>query len=180
MRDSANISIEVVKTAGADIGDIHERGLSVYGLSTTRNGEDLLSKGSINFDEVGTSSESLSDSVATGLDNDISLGGQEGNNVDSVVHGLVTIGQTLKVVTGIVVGRSSGSSVGSITVEGLEVSAVPVDELIILDVVVDLGSLGLVSSNEGLSEFQPTIVRHVIDPFGRTYHKLGMGTTDRS
>lgn len=96
--------------------------------------------------------------LTTGLDSNRSWLGQEGYDVDHVVHGLPTIGSAHEVVSAAIVCGSSGGGVGRVTVESAKSPAVPVDDLVLPDVVVDGRGTGLVSGNERLGKIQPSIV----------------------
>lgn len=164
----ADVGVEVVDTAGADVGDVHERGGRQDVLAATRHGKGLLAEASGDGEDVGSSRGTEALRVATRGNGKSASGLEESDGVDDVVHVLPAVGNTLKVVAAGVVGRVVRGGVGSITVESLQVTAVPVDNLLVLDVRGNIGVSVLVGGNEGLGQIEPTIVSHVIGPLGVT------------
>lgn len=165
-RESSDVGVEVVDTAGADVGDVHQRGAGQDVLAVAVDNKALLAETGRDSEDVGTSRGVEGLGVATR--GDAQGGGrlEESDNVDIVVHGLVAVGNTLKVVAAVVVGGSASGGVGSIAVEGLQVTAVPVDNLLSLDVVGNVGVSILVGGNEGSRQVEETVVRHVVGPLG--------------
>lgn len=152
-RESADKGVEVVKTASADSSDVHQRGSRQHSGAVTGQSESLLTKGSVHGEDVGACTGVESLRVATRLDSDGTSRLEKGNNVDGITQSLVTI--------------RTAQGIGRIAVEAVQVSAVPVDDLILGDVVGNVGVTVLVSSDERLGEIKPAVVRHVIGPPGR-------------
>ena len=164
--DGADVGVEVVQTAGADVGDVHEGGGVEDGAAAALEGEVLLANTSGDGEDVSASGGLLVLGLAAGGDGDGTGALEEGDDVDDVVHGLPAVGTALEVVAGLVVGGTARGGIGRVAVEGAQSTAVPVDDLVLLDVVVDGRSTILVRGNEGLGELQPSIVGHVVGPLG--------------
>lgn len=149
-RESADVSIEVVETASAGVGDIHQRGSRQHIGAVTGQSENLLTSGSAHGEDVGAGTGVESLRVAARLDGDGTGSLEQGNNVDGIGQSLVTIG--------------AAQRIGRVAVEAVQVSAVPVDDLILGDVVGNVGITVLVSGDVRLGEIQPAVVRHIVRP----------------
>lgn len=166
--DGADVGVEVVQTAGADVGDVHEGGGVEDGAAAALEGEVLLADAGGDGEDVSTGRGLLVLGLAARGDGDGAGALEEGNDVDDVVHGLPAVGAALKVVARLVVGGTARGGIGGVAVERAQSTAVPVDDLVLLDVVVDGSGTILVSGNEGLRELQPSVVGHVVGPLGVT------------
>lgn len=156
--DSADVSVEVVETARADVGNVHEGGLLHDSRATAGKSKLLLADAGRHGEDVSAGGGVLGLGLAARGDGDGTGRLEEGGDVDDVGHGLPAVGTALKVVTGAVVGGAAGGGVGGIAVEAGEGAAVPVDNLLVVNVVVDRLGTGLVSLDEGLGEIQPAVV----------------------
>jgi hypothetical protein len=62
--------------------------------------------------------------------------------------------------------RSTRGRIGSIAVETLQITAIPVNDLIFFNVLGHAGVFVLICGYKGLREVKPTIVGHIVGPFG--------------
>lgn len=148
--ESADVSVEVVKTTSAGISNVHQRSSRQNTGAVAGQGESLVTKGSVHGEDVGACSCVESLGSAARLDGDGTSRLKKGHNVDGITQSLVTIG--------------TAQRIGRIAVEALQVSAVPVDDLILGNVVGNVGVTVLVSGDERLGEIQPAVVGHIVRP----------------
>jgi hypothetical protein len=120
----------------------------------------LLPDSSGDFNQVGTGGDLLDDGLAAGGDGELSGLGEHCHNVDDIVHSVPAIWTTHEVVFVALYGAVRGS-VGSVAVKALEGTSIPVDNLVLGDVLVDGCILVLVGSNVGLGEIKPAVVRPI-------------------
>lgn len=146
-RESTDVGVEVVDTAGANVGNVHERVAIVDDRAATLKSEVLLADVGRDSHKVGSSRHILGNGLATRGDGQCSGRGQHGNNVDLVRESLPAIRTAHEVVAAAVVGANHGG-IRSIAVDTSKSAAVPVDDLVLGDEVVDRGSLGLVGGDE--------------------------------
>ena len=178
LREGTDVGVEVVDTAGAEVEDLHLGVTLENGSTATGNAEGNLTDSHVDLGE----GRSLLDIVALGvaIDSDLesSIVSEESDNEDLVGHGLDTVGATLEVVTGSVVGRNHGG-ISSIAVEILQRRAVPVNDTVLSDVRSDIGITSLVSSNVRDGHIQPSTVGKTVGPLGVTIVEVrGVETTD--
>ena len=83
---------------------------------------------------------------------------QESDDEDGIRDGVGTVGDSLEIVAGVYV-RRLGGVVRRVAAGGFQGWTVPVDDLVVGDIVVYGGGTGLVCSDEWLGHFEPTIVR---------------------
>lgn len=163
----ANVSVVVVQTTSTDIGDVHERCVGQDGGAAALQSKGLLSNSSIDLDQSGAGTDVLGDRVASGCDSHSAGRLEKTDNVDNIFHGVPSVRTAHEVVL-IGVGRGVvGCRISGVAVESLQVASVPVDELVLLDVLGNVGILSLVGGDVGLGEVEPAVVRHVIGPLGR-------------
>lgn len=143
----------------------------------------MLSDSSGDFDQIGTGGNLLDDGLAARGDGELSSLGEHGHNVDDIIHSIPTIWTTHEVVFVALYGAVRGS-VGGVAVKALEGTSIPVDNLVLGDILVDGCILVLVGSNVGLGEIEPAVVgpievssflnswghlyAHVVSPLGVT------------
>lgn len=118
----------------------------------------MLAETSGDGEEMGTGGGVLGFGVGARSDSNCTSLLEQRDDVDDVIHSLPAIGTAHEVVAAVVVGRAARSGVGRVAVEVLEMAAVPVDDLLLLDVLVDRGVLGLVSGDVRLGEIEPGVV----------------------
>jgi hypothetical protein len=79
---------------------------------------------------------------------------------------LPSIRATLEIVLIWLRWRSARGCIGSIAVEGLQITAIPVDNLILFDILGHVGVFVLICGDKGFREIKPTVVRQIVGPFG--------------
>jgi hypothetical protein len=164
--DGADVGVEVVQAARTDIGDVHKRRAGQDLGTTALKSECLLAKGGIDLDQRSASGDLLGNSVASRLDDNSTSRLEQTDNVDNILHRLPSVRSTLEIILARVGRSSTRGSIGSIAVEALEVATVPVNKLILLDVLGDVCIFTLVRSDERLGEIKPAVVGHVVRPLG--------------
>lgn len=157
-RQSAHVGVEVVDAAGTHIRHVHQRCAREHSVSAASQRKLLLADTSGDGEDVSARRRVFRLGLTARLDGNGSRLGEERHDIDNIVHGLPAVGPAHEVVAAVVVCRTSGRGIGGITVERAESAAVPVDDLVLFDVVVDGTGAGFVRGNKGLGEIQPAVM----------------------
>lgn len=152
-RESANVSIEVIKTTSANSSNIHQRGSRQNICAVSCQSESLVAKSSGDGKDVGACSCVEGLGVAARLNSESTGRLKKGNNIDGITQSLVTI--------------RAAQGIGRIAVKAVQVSTVPVNNLILGDVVGNIGVTILIGGNKRLGKIQEAVMRHIVGPLRR-------------
>lgn len=149
-RNGANIWVEVVDTARANVGDIHQRGSAKDSLTVTSQSKLLLADAGWDLEEVGSGVALERLSGAARRDRDTTGSLEKCGNIDGIIHSLPTIRASHKVIATSIVGWAVRGGVGGVAVQCLQVAAVPVNKLLILNILGDVGIPVLICGDKRL------------------------------
>ena len=190
-RQRTDIGVEIVDAADAVGADVPGAGTAQDRVATARQGKLLLAGAHVH----GVGSRACLGregfAVATRCDFDGSGFFQQGYDEDGIREGVCAVGATLEEVFA----RAADGLhcvVGCVAVGRFQGRAIPVDELVFVDMLVHGFGTSFVGCNEGFGHLEPPVVRpveqhvrrkiclygrgndlHVVDPFGITI--IGMG-----
>ena len=190
-RQSADIGVEVVHAADAVGADVPGAGPAQDRVATARQGKLLLAGAHVHGVGIRACRGREGFAVATGRQFDGSGFFQQGDDEDGIREGVCAVGATLEEVFA---GAADGLHciVGRVAVGRFQGRAIPVDELVFVDMLVHGFGTSFVGCNEGFRHLKPPVMRpveqyvrkkmrlydigndlHVVDPFGITI--IGMG-----